>query len=169
MMKKILFVLLIALLVIGLIACGKSIGEKAAENMIEEMMENEGVDVDVDVDDGGDTVTIETEEGGMTIEGDEGGMPWPSDKLPAGFPQLNGVTVVAVIDAGGGIMIGFEGCTESAADAFISNFKTGGWKITMEMESEGTKMVMASKGDNEYVQIGWEPDSGEGSITYGAN
>ena len=98
-MKKILFVLLIALLVFGLIACGKSIGEKAVENMIEGMMEKEGVEVDVDVDDDRDTVTIETEEGGMTIEGNESGMPWPNDKLPGNVPDHKGVTVVTVIDA----------------------------------------------------------------------
>ncbi|MBT3320044.1 MAG: hypothetical protein HN389_09815 [Clostridia bacterium] len=168
-MKKILFVLLIALLVMGLIACANA-REKAAENLIEEMIEKEsGEKIDIDIDDGGDSITMETEEGEMTIEGDEDGMAWPSDKLPAGFPKLNGVTVTTVIDAGGGIMIGFEGCTQSAADAFISNFTAGGWKITMEAESEGTKIVMASKGDSEYVQLGWEPESGEGSITYGAN
>ena len=168
-MKKILFVLLIALLVIGLIACANA-REKAVENMIEEIIEKEGGgDVDIDIDEGGDSIKIETEEGEMTIEGDEGGMPWPSDKLPAGFPKLNGVTVTAVIDAGGGIMIGFEGCTQNAADAFISNFTSSGWKITFEMESEGIKSVMVSKGDDEFVQISWEPDSGEGSITYGTN
>jgi hypothetical protein len=169
-MKRILFVMLIAFLVFGLIACGQSMGEQAVENMLEQMIEEEsGGDVDVDISDDGDTVSFESDEGEVTIEGDEGGMPWPSDKLPAGFPVLQGATIVAVIDAGTGIMIGFEDCSQGAADAFMSNFTTGGWKVTLEMESEGQKIIMASKGENEFVQFGFSPEDGDGSITYGTN
>jgi len=166
-MKKILFVLLIALLVIGLIACGKSAVEKAAENMIEEIMEKEGVDVDVD--DGGDTVTIETEEGDVTIEGDEGGMPWPNDKLPGNVPELKGVKVVAVINAGSSIMIGFEDCDKNTADAYIDQIKASGWKISLDMESEGTRIIMAGNSNDEYFQFGWDSEDGSGEITYGSN
>jgi len=168
-MKKMLFVLLIMLLVIGLIACGKSIGEKAAENMIEEIMEKEGVEVDVDVDDGGDTVTIETEEGGMTIEGDEGGMPWPNDKLPGNVPELKGVKVVTVIDAGSGIMIGFEGCDKNNVDAYIKLIKSNGWNVAMDMESDGTRIIMAGNSNDEFLQFGWNSEDGSGEITYGSS
>lgn len=166
-MKKILFVLLIALLVIGLIACGKSMGEKAVENMIEGMMENEGVDVDVD--DGGDTVTIDTGEGEMVIESDEDGMAWPGGKLPSNVPEVKGVKVVGVIDVGSGIVVTFENCSKKNADDYISQMKANGWEISFDMEADGARIVMAGNNKDEMMQFGWEEESGDGEITYGSN
>lgn len=165
-MKRILIVLVTVFLVIGLVACGgrQSLQEAAAEKLIESMA---GEGVDIDIDDGGDSVTIKTEEGEVTFEGDEGGMPWPSDKLPAGFPMLSGVTVTAVIDSGTGIIIGFEDCNEKIADDYISAVKAAGWNIKLDLDSEGLRMIAGDNAKNETLQFSWQEDDGNGQVMYG--
>ena len=164
-MKKILFVLVIVVMTVGLVAC-MGARENAVENMIENMIEREsGEKVDIDFDDGGDGVTIKTEEGEVTVQDDDSGLPWPSDKLPAGFPVLGGATVTTVIDANGGVLIGLGGVTQNDADNFIGNFTTGDWE-TSTIESAGTKIFSADN-DDEFMSFSWNPEEGNGTITYG--
>ena len=179
-MKRLLIVFLIAFLAIGLVACGGPPGDKndksdgnwgdgadeaAAEKMIEDMS---GGEVDVDIDDGGDSITISSEEGDLVIEGDEDGMPWPSDKLPSNVPELKGVKVITTMDAGAGISIMFEGCDNGEGEAYIRALTAAGWNITMEMESEGLHTIMCDNGKNEFLHFSWiEEEEGAGSITFG--
>ena len=164
-MKKILFVLVIAIMVVGLVACVGA-RENAVENMIENMIEREsGEKVDIDFDNDGDGVTIKTDEGEVTVQDDDRGLPWPSDKLPAGFPVLGGAKVTTVIDTGSGILIGLGGVTQNDADNFIGNFTTGDWE-TATIESAGTNIFSANKGD-EFMQFSWNLEEGNGNITYG--
>jgi len=152
-------------LVVGLVACGNA-REKAAENIIENMA---GDDIDVDIDDDGDSITITSDEGEVSIQGDEDGMPWPGDKLPSNVPKLKGVKVVAVIDAGTGVMIGFEDCDNNTANAYVDQIKASGWNVTLEMESEGMRNIIADNANNEFLQFGWDSEDGSGTITYGSN
>lgn len=166
-MKRILIVLLIALLVMGLVSCGNA-REKAAEKMIENMIEAEaGEDVDIDVDDGGGDITISGEDGEISIQGNEDGMPWPSDKLPGNVPEVKGVKVVSIMDAGTGIAIIFENCNANIAEDYIKQIESNGWEIMMNMDSEGFHMIMATNSNNEMLQFDWEEEDGGGTVTYG--
>lgn len=166
-MKKILLVLLITLLVLGLISCGNA-REKAAENMLENILEEEaGGEVDVDVDDGGGSITISNDEGEFSIQGDEDGMPWPSDKLPANVPEVKGVKVVSVMDAGTGVSIIFQDCNVNIAQDYISQIEANGWEIMMNMDSEGFHIISATNSQNEMLQFSWEEEDGGGSVTFG--
>lgn len=168
-MKKILFLLVIVVMVVGLVACANA-RESAVENIIENIIEKEsGEKIDIDIDEGGDSVTIKTEEGEVTFESDEGGMPWPSDKLPAGFPMLNGVTVVSVIDVGTGILIYFEDCDENTADAYIDQIKASGWNISVEVETGDMRSIIADNDNDEFLQFSWDSVYKSGSVAYGKN
>lgn len=166
-MKKILIVLLIALMVMGIVSCGKA-REKAAENMIENMIEAEaGEEVDIDVDDGGGSITISSDEGDISIQGDASGMPWPSDKLPGNVPEVKGVKVVSIMDVGTGVAIIFENCNVSIAEDYIKQIESNGWEIMMNMDSEGFHMITATNSQNEMLSFAWEEEDGGGEVTYG--
>lgn len=166
-MKKILIVLLIAFLILGTVSCGNA-REKAAENMIENMIEAEaGEDVDIDVDDGGGSITISSEEGEISIQGNEDGMPWPSDKLPSNVPEMQGVKVVSIMDAGTGVAIVFDNCDTNTAEDYIKQIESIGWKIEFSLDQEGYHTIIANNSNNEMLQISWDEEDNSGSLTYG--
>jgi len=67
-MKKVLIMALVVLLAAGMAACApQAAAEKQAEQIIEGMTDG---NVDVDISDGGETISINTEDGEMTISGD---------------------------------------------------------------------------------------------------
>ncbi len=166
-MKRILIVLLVVFLIFGLMGCRKA-QENAVENMIEGMMESQsGEDVDVDIDDDGGNITISGDDGEVNIQGDEDGMPWPSDKLPNNVPRVKGVKVVSIMDVGTGIYVVFENCTGAIAEDYIKDVENNGWEITMNMDSEGTHIIMATNSNEEMLQFAWDEEDGGGEITYG--
>lgn len=169
-MKKILIVLLIAFLILGIVSCGKA-REKAAENMIENIIEAEaaeaGENVDIDVDDGGGSITISGEDGEISIQGNEDGMPWPSDKLPGNVPEVKGVKVLSVMDADTGVAIIFDNCNSKIAEDYIKQIEANGWEIMMNMDSEGFHMISATNSQNEMLQLSWDEGDTSGSLTYG--
>ncbi|MBT3320045.1 MAG: hypothetical protein HN389_09820 [Clostridia bacterium] len=164
-MKKILFVLVIVIMIIGLVACANA-RENAVENIIENMIEKEsGEKIDIDIDADGDGMTMKTEEGEITVQDDDSGLAWPGDKLPAGFPVFGGAKVTTVIDADGGVLIGLAGVTQNDADNFIGNFTTGDWE-TSTIESAGTNIFSADN-DDEFMSFSWNSEEGNGTITFG--
>lgn len=166
-MKKILIVLLIALLLLGIVSCGKA-RENAAENMIENIIENQaGEDVDVDVDDGGGSITISSDEGEISIQGDEDGMPWPGDKLPSNVPEVKGVKVISVMDVGEGVYISFENCSNDIGENYIKEIENSGWEITFSMDQEGYHTIIANNNNDEMLQFGWDEEDNFGDLTYG--
>lgn len=163
-MKRILIILLTVFLVIGLVACDKSAEEKAAEKMIEDMTDGK---IDVDINDGGNSISISSEEGDIEIKGDEDGMPWPTDELPSNVPVLNGAKVVGKVNVGNGVVVTFEGCDKNMGENYVKDMVTAGWEIIMEMETDGVYMTMAQNGD-ETISFTWsEDDDGAGTMTYG--
>lgn len=168
-MKKVLIVLLVVFLIIGLVGCRKA-QENAVENMIEGMMEAQGgEDVDIDIDDDSGSVSISGDEGDINIQGDEGGMPWPSDKLPNNVPEVKGVKVIFVMDAGSGINISFEGCTSKIAEDYEKKIVENGWEVTMTYESEGFHTLTATNSDDEMLQFSWDEEEATGGLTFGTN
>ena len=168
-MKKILIVVLVVFLVLGLVGCRKA-QENAMENMLENMIEAQGgEDVDIDINDDGADFSISSDEGEINIQGDEGGMPWPSDKLPGNVPEVKGVKVIYVMDAGTGVSLSFEGCTAQIAADYEQRMIQNGWEITMSYESEGFHTITAQNGDDEMLQFSWDEGDGTGGIIYGTN
>ena len=161
-MKKILLITISALLMLGLAACSP---KNMMEQMIEQEAEKQGEDVDVEIS--GDSMTISGEDGSVNIQQGEG-MAWPGDKLPASVPQVTGVTVTQIIDAGTGVMIYFEGCSQATADAYIEQLKSINWEASYESRTEEGYMVIF--GDNqESLSFTWTKDDNAGSVTYGKN
>ena len=167
-MKKLFVVLLCMCLLAGLAACGptrEEIAEARAEEMLEEMS---GDEIDIDVDDGGDTVTIKSEDGDVVIEGSEGGQPWPAGDVPSYVPEVNGAKIIGTMKSGTGIMIIFEDCPKAQAEAYKGAMVAAGWNIQTELEMEGDLVYIASKGDSESLTFSWSGEDGSGGVTYGA-
>lgn len=168
-MKKILFLLVIVVMVVGLVACANA-RENAVENILENILEKElGEKIDIEIDDDGESFTIKTEEGEVSFESDESGIPWPSDKLPGNVPELKGVKVVSVIDVGTGILISFEDCDKNTANAYIDQIKASGWNISVEIETGDIHSIIADNDNDEFLQFGWDSVYKSGSVTYGEN
>ena len=168
-MKKILIVLLVALLILGLVGCRKA-RENAVENMMENMIEAQsGEDVDIDINDDGADFSISSDDGDINMQGDESGMAWPNDKLPNNVPEVKGVKVIFVMDAGTGVSISFEGCTAQIAADYEQKMIKNGWEITMSYESEGFHTITAQNSNDEMLQFSWDEEDGTGGIIYGTN
>lgn len=168
-MKKLVVIMICAMLVIGIAACGApnngelTRGEEAkVEAIIEDMV---GDDVDVDVSDGGDSVKIATDEGDIMIEGSESGIPWPKDSLPESVPEFKGITVLGKIGTDSSVTISAEGFNADNAQAYIAAMESAGWKINMNMDAEGDHMISAENG-NEMLSFSWSEDDGSGVVMY---
>lgn len=179
-MNKIIVLGIAVLMAFGFAACTP---HNLAEQMIEQAARQQGEDVDVDID--GDSITIQNEDedvhidvqgDSMSVSNDEEqvninggeGVAWPGDKLPANVPEVPGVSVAMVVDANGGVMVSFEGCDQTTADAYIATLKSKGWKAVTEASTEDGYMVIFGDSD-ESLMFAWSKEENTGSITYGQN
>ena len=185
-MKKFFLVVLIVLVMLTLLACGKSIEEKVAEKMLEEMAEQNGADIDVDQD--GDDVDLHIEQdgapvlismwtddgGSMTVSDGENDMvmefnedtSWPADKMPSYVPELKGVTFVGTTYTDPVVSVFFEGCSDSIAAAYTAQMEADGWEIVTTLDVEGTHQVQAKNASDEWLQFTWTDEDGSGGLTY---
>ena len=189
-MKKFGFIVLIVVVALGLLACSPQPTEEQAEALAEQMLEEMmGGDADVDIDDGGNSVSINSEDGSVDVEGDsdgddfsvniegedgslqiegsDSGIAWPSDELPANVPEVQGVTVTSKMSYGNGLWVMFEDCDESEAQAYVASMEAAGWDITMETEYEDSYTVMASDTTGGWLTFDWMKEDGSGEIIYG--
>ncbi len=186
-MKKFFLVVLIVLLVLTLLACGKSLEQKVTEQMLESMAEQDGADADIDVDLNGDDVDLHIEEDGtsvdLDVDGDSGSMTisdgdndmaiefngeasWPGDKMPSYVPELGGVTLVGTTYMDPVVSVFFEGCTQSIAAAYAAQMEASGWEIVSTLDIDGTHQVQGTNADGEWLQFTWTDEDGSGGLTY---
>lgn len=154
-----------------LAACGggDEIGERAAEQAIENQLEEQGQsgDVDVDIDDGdinidtpdgdinvdqdGGNVQIQGESGDVDINFDEGGGVDLPDGFPSEVPLPDGLDIKSAssIDAPEGASYIINGAVDGdlgdATDAYISMLEDAGFTSQMRTDSpEGSVFVFTS-------------------------
>ena len=174
-MRKILLIAVVALLILGLVACTP---KNLAEQAIEQQAAQQGEDVDVDIDDDSMTIQNDDEEvvinndgDSVSVSGEDGnlnmgeGVEWPSD-MPANVPEVPGVTVIMVMDVAEGLMVSFEGCDQATADAYIATLKSLGWDALMETTTADGYVLIFESGDESLV-FNWYKEEGAGSVTYG--
>jgi hypothetical protein len=186
-MKKFFLVVLVVLLMLTLLACGKSLEERVTEKMLEEMAEQDGADADIDVDQNGDDVDMHIEQDGtsvdLDVDGDSGSMTisdgendmvmefnedasWPGDKMPNHVPEPKGVTFVGTTFVDPVVSVFFEGCSDSIAAAYSAQLEASGWEIVSTLDVEGTHQVQATNADGEWLQFTWTDEDGSGGLTY---
>ena len=170
-MKKVAFLLILVLLVIGLVACGPS-PEQIVENMMQEAMNDESgngdVDIDMDTDGDGGSLTISDGENEMVFEGDTDGIGWPDD-MSGHVPQIPGVKVTGKMDSEMGLWIYFEGCDKGIADSYVTQLEGIGWESFMEMQEEGSFVIQFQKDEKEYLTFSWSSDDSTGALLYAAD
>lgn len=163
-MKKILIVILVALLCLSFVGCRKA-QEQAVENMLENMLESASDgEVDIDFNDDGSSFTISGEDGETTYQSDENGMAWPGDEFPNSVPELKGVKFITYASSDTGTSLFFEDCTDEIGEDYIKDIEQKGWDIVMNMDSDSFHMVSATKGDTETLTFTWDEEDNSGQI-----
>lgn len=140
----------LAVAVLFLAGCGKSVSQKASEKTAEKIIEAQtGGKADVDIND--KNVKVETAQG--TMETGE------SVKLPADFPKdvyvIEGTIKVAFSDnesRAQTISIETGKSVEEAATAYQEKLKADGWQITGTMNFGDSASVMGEK-DSRIVTV----------------
>jgi len=140
----------LALAILTLAGCGKSISQKASELAAEKMIEAQsGGKANADIN--GNNVKVETEQG--KFESGE------NVKLPSDFPTdvyiIDGTIKVAVTGQAGEsqtVSIETDKSVEEASAAYQEKLKSAGWKITGTMNFGGSATVVAEK-DNRSVSV----------------
>ena len=150
-------ILVAAIAVLALAACGKSPGERAAEAAIEHATGNKAT---VDAD--GNAVTIKTEDGEMKMSGGD------AAKLPATYPkdvyQPAGAKVESVMEMPGTMVVQFDaaGDIPALAEASGKMMATQGWKQQLSMQQSADQQVTMYEKDKRSATISLVDDEAKG-------
>lgn len=158
-MKKVIVVLAIVL-IIGVFAsgCRKSIGDRIAENIVEDLTGGE-----VDISGDGEAITIETEEGSFSV-GDT--MAWP-DGLMGNLAELN-ATILSVVDSGeNGCTVIFCNMAEADAQQYVQSLKDLGYTVdAMDLSDEESICHMGNNQNGDMVSFICTAETGEGTVFF---
>jgi len=135
----------LAIAVLALVGCGKSVSRKAGEKAAEKIIEAQsGGKANVDIN--GQNVKVETEQG--KIEAGE------NVKLPSDFPSdvyvIDGTIKIAIsgqADEGQTVSIETDKKIEEVLSIYKEKLKSDGWNITGTMNFGEVATVIAEKDD----------------------
>lgn len=165
--EKIKFYLLfptLAVAILILAGCGKSVSQRTSEQIIEKTIEEQsGGTADVNI--GDNSMKVETEQGKIET-GD-------NVKLPSDFPNdvyiIEGAIKAVISDqASGGQTISIETnkSVEAVAADYQDKLKADGWKITGTMNFGDSASVIAEK-DDRIVSVSAGNSDGKTIVTIG--
>jgi hypothetical protein len=168
---------LAAVTALGLAACGgEDLSERAAEEIVEQQLEQDGQDVDIDLNDDGDgAIRVEGSDGDVEVQFDEdGGIDLP-DNFPDDVPLPEGLNIQSAssLDAPEGatfILTGtVDGDFADATDAYASALESAGFtQQSMTESTDGTFFAFVSAAWN--ISGGIYPDTtGEGGTVASIN
>ena len=147
----------------ALSACGKPVAQQAVENAIEQQT---GGQASVSMN--GDTMQVTTSEGTFTAGQTTLPADWPTD-----VPAYAGATVQysasvnpATGQAGSMVMLMSSDSPATVAAFYKTQLAANGWAISGTMESAGTTIMGATKGDRA-VSLSIGGADGQTSITIG--
>jgi hypothetical protein len=133
--------------------------EKTAEKTAEKAIEDAtGGDAKVDISEGGDKVTIETDEGKITTS--ETSIP---DSFPSSITVYQGSEVAGSTEAEEGVtlLLKTSDSTSQAFSFYKSDLAKNGWEISSSSTIEGSSLITAEKG-NEGVLVTITTDEEDG-------
>ena len=154
----------LAMTILVLAGCGKSVSQKASEKAAEKMIEAQsGGKADVDIS--GQNMKVETDQG-----------KWETGenvKLPSDFPKdvyiIDGTIKMAISDqATGGQTISIETnkSVSEVSSTYQEKLKSDGWKITGTMNFGEASNVIAEK-DNRTVTVAINKSDDKTTVTIG--
>jgi len=159
MVKKYAVILIIVLLAgIFVSGCRKSVGDRIAENVLEDM-----TDADVDISGDGKNVTIETEEGSFSAGED---IHWPGESL-GDLPKPD-ATIIGVVDNGEqGCSAAFKEMSKADAEQYVESIKALGYTgNVMNMSDDESIFYMGSTEDGAIATFTYTIETEEGLIAY---
>lgn len=175
-MKALAAGLALALVTLGA-GCGaeEKLTEAATEEVVEQAIEESvegGSDVELDVDDGGNTVTYESEEGSLTMGSGEIPESFP-DTIPLPPEDYSILSAMEVTGDGGYVrlVVTTTGTVEDLGALMEQGLEEGGFTIEgTQNQSYGdtTSVMMQGTGDGKSVMITVnDAGDGEGQISVG--
>jgi len=156
--QKFLAGMAILVLPVILAGCGKTVGEKLAENAIENQM---GGNVKVDSD--AQSVEITTDQGTLKAGG-EIALP---DNFPSDIYVIDGKIMSAMDSAQAqthSLSIQSEKSVKEASDIYKAKIEETGWKIDTSMNAGTTSVIGASKGERALSVVIGNNEDGAGSL-----
>jgi hypothetical protein len=152
-------IMIIVVVVVGLLILGgagyfvqQQFTEKAAEDTIEK-----ATGADVDVSDGGDKVTIETDEGKVTVGKDD-----VPDAFPSDITIYSGSEVTATTETSDGVSVQLKTSDSvSTVNSFYkSDLKSNGWTLSATATEDDSGYIMATK-NKKTVVLTITPDTSD--------
>jgi hypothetical protein len=159
----------VVVLLVGVVAvgCGKKAGERAAEGLMERTLERAtGGDADVDLGGGGKDVTIKTEQGTTTMSETAA---WPADFM-TDVPEFKYATIervsrtVGAKDGQFSMTVWFNSLQEGGVDKYVEELKAAGWQVQQVIEAGQGGMVSAQKGEDTGLNIAYNSEDGTGAV-----
>lgn len=150
-MKKLVILILVALLTVSLFGCGtkEKLEQKAGEAIAEKALEKAGGG-DVDID--GDKITFKGDDGQKVSFGET---EWPTSDLAKSIPEFKNGKIVTVVETNDGVLINLEEASLEDFENYLNEIKKTFTKDAYDMKSEG------------YVSYAAENDEGIGvTLTY---
>lgn len=145
--NKNLLIVIIVIAILVLLGGGYFVQQQFAEKSAEKTIE-QATGADVDVSEGGDKVTIETDEGKVTIGKNE-----VPDNFPSDIAIYNGSEVTGTSETTDGVSVILK---TSDSVSTVNNFykddlAKNGWKITLSSTAEGSSVISAEKGEKSVI------------------
>jgi hypothetical protein len=166
--NKTLLIIIAAVIVLGLLGAGgyfiqqkfaEKTGEKAAETALEKAS---GGKANVDVSEGGDKVSIKTDEGSVTMGGGSVPKNWPSDVTVYKGAKVTGS---AETDEGLSLMLETSDSVEKVYEFYKSDLPSKGWSLSMNATYGGASMLQGEKsGKGVMLSVSKNEDSGKTAI-----
>lgn len=158
-MKKVIVVLIIVLILCVFVSgCRKSIGDRIAENVLEN-----NTDADVDISGDGKNVTIETDEGTISTGED---MKWPGDAM-GNLPEPDAAIIGFVDNGDQGCSVAFGEMSKADAEKYVEFLKDLGYtENPMSMSDDNSIFYMGSAQDGAMATLTYTIETGEGMIAY---
>ena len=153
-MKRILAIILVALLLLSLAGCGikEKIEQKVGEAITEGLI-NGAAGGDGKVDINGSQVTITGSDGTTAVIGGEG-TSWPSDKAGAIIPKFSKGKIATVMNSDESCWIQLEEVEAGDYDSYRKDLEAAGFtQNSFESNDETSKMYSASKDEKTTASI----------------
>jgi hypothetical protein len=159
----------VVVLLVGVVAvgCGKKAGERAAEGLMERTLERAtGGDADVDLGGGGKDVTIKTDQGTTTMSETAS---WPADFM-TDVPEFKYATIERVSRTVGtkegqfSMTVWFNSLQEGGVEKYAEDLKAAGWQIQQITAAGKGGMVMAVKGEEAGLSVAYDTEEGTGAV-----
>jgi len=159
----------VVVLLVGVVAvgCGKKAGEKVAEGLMEKTLERAtGGDADVDLGGGGKDVTIKTDQGTTTMSETAA---WPDDFMPE-VPEFTYGTIERVSRTVGtkegqrSMTVWFKDLQEGGIDKYVEELKAAGWQVMQVIEAGQGGMASAQKGEGTGLNVAYNIEDNTGAV-----